>query len=854
MPPLIRDQNFVPVAGGVSSASPTTVLPLKIDSVTGRLYVDMVGGVGTVTSVATGTGLTGGPITSTGTISLSVALQPLATLAGNALKVLRVNAGETAVEYATVSSATVTITDDTTTNATMYPTWVTTASGAQSIKVSSTKLYFNPSTGLLTINPAGTGTALTNPTLTATNSVNNFTQISIQNKTAGVNASADHIAYPDNNTNDTTGFVDIGITSSSFSQAAYAITGANDAYLFGSAVSGAGKVGNLIIATDGTGSSNEIVFYTGGFDLTTRERLRITSAGTRLGLVGTSTGTLLLSGATSGTTTLIAQVSGGGTVTLPAGTTTLAGLATTQTFTGINTFTPAARSSGTAAYFTITTPADTGITAATESIGFSLTAATRTWADGTTTLQRERVFAAPTYNKTTTSATFTTAVNVDIADPIAGTGVTFTNKYSLRAANVLFTGVINAGSGPITLTDSAGKILSAALNTVAVAQGGTGGTSASITLFNNITGFSATGTTGTTSTNLVFSTSPVFTTPNIGAATATTINGNTFTTGTYTLTGTAGKTLTFQNSITLSGTDATTMTFPTTSKTLAANDGSNWTIASQAIGDIAYASSTTAYTRLAAVAVGQVLVSAGTGTAPAYSANPQVTTIELGAATDTTLARVAAGIISVEGYTMNGYATTATAAGTTALTITSAATQFFTGSSTQTVTLPTTSVVVGQPYRIVNNSTGIVTVQSSGANTIQILGAGMSAVFTAIIATPTTAANWSCALTSSTGQNIATTAAANAATVNLAYVTNTVTNNSAATLTITIPTAGAIDGELRVIRVLDFSAAAQTLTLVNTENSTVTPAATTNGSTTLPYTFGVQYNAGTSKWRVIASA
>ena len=43
-----------------------------------------------------------------------------------------------------------TITDDTTTNATMYPTWVTAATGNLPIKVSSTKLSFNPSTGALT--------------------------------------------------------------------------------------------------------------------------------------------------------------------------------------------------------------------------------------------------------------------------------------------------------------------------------------------------------------------------------------------------------------------------------------------------------------------------------------------------------------------------------------------------------------------------------------------------------------------------------------------------------------------------------------------------------------------------------
>ncbi len=234
--------------------------------------------------------------------------------------------------------------------------------------------------------------------------------------------------------------------------------------------------------------------------------------------------------------------------------------------------------------------------------------------------------------------------------------------------------------------------------------------------------------------------------------------------------------------------------------------------------------------------------------------SPQFTTIELGAASDTTLSRVSAGVMSVEGETINGYATTATAAGTTTLTITSAKVQYFTGSTTQTVKLPTTSVIAGQAYIIVNNSTGLVTVQSSGSNTIQILGAGMSATFTALIATPTTATNWNCILTEYKGLNNAITTSSNAATIDLAYKTNTVTNNSAATITITIPTAGAIDGETRIIRVLDFSAVAQTLTLVNTENSTVTANTTTNGSTTLPYTFGVQYNSATSKWRIIASA
>jgi len=61
------------------------------------------------------------------------------------------NTGDQTTVSGNSGSTTLTaITDDTATNATMYPTWVTTASGNQAQKVSSTKLSFNPSTGLLT--------------------------------------------------------------------------------------------------------------------------------------------------------------------------------------------------------------------------------------------------------------------------------------------------------------------------------------------------------------------------------------------------------------------------------------------------------------------------------------------------------------------------------------------------------------------------------------------------------------------------------------------------------------------------------------------------------------------------------
>jgi len=50
---------------------------------------------------------------------------------------------------------------------------------------------------------------------------------------------------------------------------------------------------------------------------------------------------------------------------------------------------------------------------------------------------------------------------------------------------------------------------------VPVSGGGTNASTASISSFNNITGYSASGATGTTSTNLVFSTSPTITTPTL---------------------------------------------------------------------------------------------------------------------------------------------------------------------------------------------------------------------------------------------------------------------------------------------------------------------------------------------------
>jgi len=99
---------------------------------------------------------------------------------------------------------------------------------------------------------------------------------------------------------------------------------------------------------------------------------------------------------------------------------------------------------------------------------------------------------------------------------------------------------------------------------------------------------------------------------------------------------------------------------------------------------------------------------------------------------------LAAASIATQGYT-----TTATAAGTTTLTVSSTQLQYFTGTTTQTVVLPVASTLtVGQRFEIHNNSTGDVTVQSSGLNTVVTVKGNTTAVITCILTSGTTAASW----------------------------------------------------------------------------------------------------------------
>ena len=117
-------------------------------------------------------------------------------------------------------------------------------------------------TGSLATSPLG---GATNPTIGAIETANNYIQAYAYNVANGTFSSADMVVYP-NNGQDASGWVDVGITSNNYSQAAYSITGRNEGYLFMSAPTGSGTSGNLVYATDSTGNYNSHQWYAGGFN------------------------------------------------------------------------------------------------------------------------------------------------------------------------------------------------------------------------------------------------------------------------------------------------------------------------------------------------------------------------------------------------------------------------------------------------------------------------------------------------------------------------------------------------------------------------------------------------------------
>lgn len=103
---------------------------------------------------------------------------------------------------------------------------------------------------------------------------------------------------------------------------------------------------------------------------------------------------------------------------------------TFDTTTGATTFTPNARTGTVGQFLTLTTPADTALTAATEAVGIGKTTAIRQWAAGTVALQREINLPGVTLAGVAANATFTDATTLYLTAPTAGTNGVITRPHS----------------------------------------------------------------------------------------------------------------------------------------------------------------------------------------------------------------------------------------------------------------------------------------------------------------------------------------------------------------------------------------------------------------------------------------
>lgn len=155
--------------------------------------------------------------------------------------------------------------------------------------------------------------------------------------------------------------------------------------------------------------------------------------------------------------------------------------------------------------------------------------------------------------------------------PIVQGGITkkLTNALLFTSATFVAPALGTPASG--TLTNCTGlPIVAGTTGTLSVARGGTGVTSS----------------TGTGS--VVLSAGPVLVAPALGVATATSINRVAITAPatSATLTIADGKTATISNTFTFAGTDGTTMTFPTTSASIARTDAAQTFTGAQTINGV----------------------------------------------------------------------------------------------------------------------------------------------------------------------------------------------------------------------------------------------------------------------------
>jgi hypothetical protein len=127
----------------------------------------------------------------------------------------------------------------------------------------------------------------TNSFMMGIGNANNYVQSYVHNQSNTSEASADMIVYGSSGTNDL-GFMDMGMTSNNFSSSFFTVTGKSEGYMFMSGVPGTS--GNMVIATNSTGSNNSIEFYVGGFSSVKGSNRPLLVSNTGISVTGNITG------------------------------------------------------------------------------------------------------------------------------------------------------------------------------------------------------------------------------------------------------------------------------------------------------------------------------------------------------------------------------------------------------------------------------------------------------------------------------------------------------------------------------------------------------------------------------------
>jgi hypothetical protein len=182
----------------------------------------------------------------------------------------------------------------------------------------------------------------------------------------------------------------------------------------------------------------------------------------------------------------------------------------------------------------------------------------------------------------------------DVTGPASSTNLAIPTFSGTGGKTLLNNSGATISAGVITATGFSGPLTGNVTGNVSGSSGSCTGNASTVTTNANLTGpitsvgnaTSIASQTGT-GTKIVVDNTPTLITPVLGVATATSINKMAITAPatSSTLAVADGKTLTANKTLTLEGTDSTTMTFPTTSATIARTDAAQTFTGTQTFGE-----------------------------------------------------------------------------------------------------------------------------------------------------------------------------------------------------------------------------------------------------------------------------